>query len=77
MKYGPGLKGKLVVQLRARERLVRRFELDLGNPPAFILERLLNQILSTLRRQRNGRAEQRQEQTQTSNGCFGCYDRLV
>ena len=40
------MEGKFVVQLRLGKRLVRRLELNVGDPPTFVFQRFLNQRCS-------------------------------
>lgn len=46
MKYRTGMEGKFVVQLRLGKRLVRRFELNVDDPPTFVFQRFFNQRCS-------------------------------
>lgn len=89
MKYGTGMEGKFVVQLRLGKRLVRRFELNVNDPPTFVFQRFLNERCSLgPSKDETGQAEDKQGENflkcafreltaGAGKGVSDCYDRGV
>lgn len=89
MKYRTGMEGKFVVQLRLGKRLVRRFELNIDDPPTFEFQRVLNQRCSLGgSKDETGQAEDKEGEnflqcvfrtfaSGASKGASDCYDRGI